>query len=114
MWIAVSERGMSEPFFRISKVVATHTSIYINECLEKRLLPFIHKYHGDFNYLFWSDLASSHYSKDSVNWMDKHVNYIDKESNPTNAPQARPLRTFGDIRLKRFTREVGKLQQSKF
>ena len=42
MWIAVSERSMSEPSFRTSKAVAINTSIYINECLEKRLLPFIH------------------------------------------------------------------------
>ena len=53
LWIAVSDHGMSEPLFRTSMAVAINTSIYINECLEKQLLPFIHKYHGDFNYLFW-------------------------------------------------------------
>ena len=81
------------------------------KCLEKRLLPFIHKYNGDLNYLFWQDLASSHYSK-----LDGRVNYVDKESNPPNVPQAQPidqLKTFGVIWFKRFTREVGKLQQSK-
>ena len=46
MWIAVSDRGMSEPLFRTSKAVAINTSIYVNECLEKRLL-FIHNYRGD-------------------------------------------------------------------
>ncbi|XP_065662657.1 uncharacterized protein LOC136085293 [Hydra vulgaris] len=84
MWIAISDRGMSEPLFRTSKAVAINSSIYINECLEKRLLLFIHKYHGDFNYLFWPDLASSHYSKDSLNWMDQYEYYVDKESNPPN------------------------------
>ncbi|XP_065653066.1 uncharacterized protein LOC136080378 [Hydra vulgaris] len=69
MWIAISDR-------------------------EKRLLPFIHKYHRDFNYLFWPDLASSHYSKDSLNWMDQYVYYVDKESNPSNVPQARPIENF--------------------
>ena len=106
MWIAVSDRDMSEPLFCTSTAVAINTSICINECLEKRY-PFIHKYHGDFNYLFWPDLASSHYPKGSLNWMDKYVSYVDKESNPPNLPQARP------IKLKRFSREVGKLQQSK-
>ncbi|XP_065663006.1 uncharacterized protein LOC136085611 [Hydra vulgaris] len=95
MWIAISDRGMSEPLFRTSKAVAINSSIYINECLERRLLPFIHKYHGDFNYLFWPDLASSHYSKDSLNWMDQYVYYVDKESNPPNVPQARPIENFG-------------------
>ncbi|XP_065667819.1 uncharacterized protein LOC136088090 [Hydra vulgaris] len=94
MWIAISGRGMSEPLFRTSKAVAINSSIYINECLEKRLFPFIHKYHGDFNYLFWPDLASSHYSKDILNWMDQYVYYVDKESNPPNVPQAQPIENF--------------------
>ncbi|XP_065668139.1 uncharacterized protein LOC136088367 [Hydra vulgaris] len=94
MWIAISDRGMSEPLFRTSKAVAINSSIYINGCLEKRLLPFIHKYHGDFNYLFWPDLASSHYSKESLNWMNQYVYYVDKESNPPNVPQARPIENF--------------------
>ncbi|XP_065650579.1 uncharacterized protein LOC136078717 [Hydra vulgaris] len=95
MWIAISDRGMSEPLFRTSKAVAINSSIYINEYLEKRLLPFIHKYHGDFNYLFWPDLASFHYSKDSLNWMDQlDVYYVDKESNPPNVPRARPIENF--------------------
>ncbi|XP_065642408.1 uncharacterized protein LOC136074037 [Hydra vulgaris] len=94
MWIAISDRGMSEPLFRTSKAVAINSSIYINECLEKRLLPFIHKYYGDFNYLFWPDLASSHYSKDSLNWMDQYVYYVDKESNPPNVPHAQPIENF--------------------
>ncbi|XP_065665519.1 uncharacterized protein LOC136086945 [Hydra vulgaris] len=92
MWI--SDRGMSKTLFRTSKDVAINSSIYINECLEKRLLPFNHKYHGDFNYLFWPDLASSHYSKDSLNWMDQYLYYVDKESNPPNVPQARPIENF--------------------
>ena len=53
MWITVSDCGVSEPLFRTSKAVAINTSIYINKCLEKQLLPFLHKYHRDFNYLFW-------------------------------------------------------------
>ncbi|XP_065674162.1 uncharacterized protein LOC136091102 [Hydra vulgaris] len=94
MWIAISDRGMSEPLFRTSKAVANNSSVYNNECLEKRLLPFIHKYHGDFNYLFWPDLARSHYSKDSLNWKDQYVYYVDKESNPPNVPQALPIENF--------------------
>ena len=106
MWIAISDRGMSEPLFRTSKAVAINSSIYINECLEKRLLPFIHKYHGDFNYLFWPDLASSHYSKDSLNWMDQYVYYVDKESNPPNVPQARPIENFwGHLAQKVYERD---------
>ena len=88
MWVAVSDSGMSEPLLRTSKAVAINISIYINEYLEKRLFPFTHKYHGDFNYLFWPELASSHYSKDSLNWMDENVSYVDEESNSLIVPIA--------------------------
>ncbi|XP_065662899.1 uncharacterized protein LOC136085514 [Hydra vulgaris] len=94
MWIAISDSGTSEQLFRTSKAVAINSSIYINKCLEKQLLPFIDKYHGNFNYLFWPDLASSHYSKDSLNWMDQYVYYVDKESKSLNAPQAQPIENF--------------------
>ena len=94
MWIALSDHDMSAPLIRTSKAVVLNISIYISKCLEKRLLPFIYKYHGNFNYLLWSDLASSHYFKDSLNWMDKYVNYVDKESKPPNAPQAQPIENF--------------------
>ena len=85
---------MSKPLFCTSKAVVINTSISISEYLEQRLLPFIYKYYGDFNYLFWTDLASSHYSKDNLNWMDQYVNYVDKESNPPNVPQAQPIENF--------------------
>ncbi|XP_065672082.1 uncharacterized protein LOC136089911 [Hydra vulgaris] len=94
MWIAISDRGICKPLFRTSKAVAINSSIYINECLEKRLLPFIHKYRGDFNYLFWPDLASSHYSKETLNWMHQYVYYVDNKSNPPNVPQSRPIENF--------------------
>ena len=61
---------MSEPLFYTSKVITNNTS-------EKRLLPFIHKYHGDFNYL-----------------MDESVNHVDKESNPPNVSQAQQIKNF--------------------
>ena len=56
-WLSISNRGMSIPYFGPYKSVAINTEIYINECLQPRLLPFIHKHHGDFNYLFLPDLA---------------------------------------------------------
>ena len=53
---------MSKTHLRLSKSVAANTDIYINECLQPKLLAFIHKHHSDFNYLFWPDLAKAHYS----------------------------------------------------
>ena len=62
--------------------VAVNTDIYINECLQAKLVPFIHKHHGDFNYLFWPDLAGAHYSNETV----ANVQLVEKASNPTNVP----------------------------
>ena len=80
--------------FRISTTVAIDTSIYINECIEKQLLLFIQKYCWDLNYLSLPDLASSHHSKDSLNWMDESIMLI---RNPTHQMYLKhdQLRTFG-------------------
>ena len=94
LWIALSERGFSKPLFRKSKSVAVNSEVYIEECLTKRLLPFIHKYHPDFDYIFWPDLASAHYAKDTVTWMEQNVYFVHKSSNPPNVPQARPIENF--------------------
>ena len=88
VWIAISNKGMSKPLFRPQGSVAIKTPIYINECLKKRLLPFIKKYHQDSNYLFWPDLASAHYSKLTIEWMTEDINFVDKDSNLPNIPQA--------------------------
>ena len=85
LWIAIS--GMSSPLIHPSKSEAIKSDIYINECLEKRLLPFIHEYHQDLNYMFWPDLASAHYSAATVGWMDQNINNAAKLINPPNVPQ---------------------------
>ena len=60
MLIAISNQNMSKPYFHLCKSVALNTDIYINDCLQPKLLPFIQKHHGDFNYLFCPDLAGAH------------------------------------------------------
>ena len=94
MWIAISERGMSKPLFRRQNSQAFDSTIYINECLSQRLLPFLHKHHPDYNYIFWPDLASAHYAKATVSWMSEFINFVPKELNPPNVPQARPIENF--------------------
>ena len=113
MWLAISNRGMSIPYFRPSKSVAINTEIFINECLQPRLLPFIHKHHGDFNYLFWPDLARAHYSKESVAWMNENVYFVDENTNPPNVPQARPIENLGVFWHRKFMREDGRLKRSR-
>ena len=52
VWVAISNRGISKPLFRPSKSEAVDSDIYINDCLEKRLLLFICEHHTDSNYIF--------------------------------------------------------------
>ena len=52
IWIAISARGIFKPLIRPSKSEPIDSDIYINECLAKRLLSFIHEHHPDFNYIF--------------------------------------------------------------
>ena len=59
--------------------------------MNARMLPFIREHHQDSNYIFWSDLASCHYSKQTVAWMDENVKFVPKDINPPNVPQARPI-----------------------
>ena len=94
VWIAISEHGISRPVIRPSKSESIKSNLYINECLQKKLLPFIKKYHSNVNYVFWPDLASSHYSKQTVAWMSENVNFVPKNLNPPNVPQARPIENF--------------------
>ena len=58
VWVAISPAGISECFIVPSKMAVTQ-KVYLEECLVKRLLPFIKKYHRDDQYVFWPDMASS-------------------------------------------------------
>jgi hypothetical protein len=85
---------MSEPLIRRTDSVSINQEVYLNECLKERLIPFINEHHRDGKYIFWPDLASSHYAKSVVSWMDQNINYVAKDINPPNVPQARPIETF--------------------
>ena len=43
--------------------------------------PFLHKHYPEFQYIFWPDLASVHYSNAVVAWMDENLYYVAKEIN---------------------------------
>ena len=111
VWIAMSAYGISKPHFRESKAEAVNGYVYLEECLKKRLLPFIEKYHQDSPYIFWPDLASSHYAGVCTEWMTGKINFVEKGINPPNIPQARPIENFwGDLSQKVYER-TGKQKQ---
>ena len=57
--------------------------------------PFICEHQQDSNYIFWPDLASCHYSKQTVAWMDENVKFVPKNTDPLNVFHARPIEKFG-------------------
>ena len=62
VWMAISAKGVSNVYVHRGKQ-AVDQKIYLKECINRRLLPFVDKYHSNGNILFWPDLARSHYSK---------------------------------------------------
>jgi hypothetical protein len=82
---------MPIPYFRPSKSGAVNTDIYINECLQPRLLPFIHKHHSGFNFQFVHDLAGDHFSIGTIALMKEALPFVNNTTNHQNVQQARPI-----------------------
>ena len=94
VWLAFSARGISDIYIAPSGM-AINSDIYIQNCLEARLIPFINAHHLDGQYIFWPDLASSHYSKKTQTYLEaQKVNYVAKKDNPANVPECRPIERF--------------------
>jgi hypothetical protein len=77
------------PYFRPSKSLAVNTEVYINECLQPRLLPFIHKHHRDIGFQFVHDLAGAHFSIGTIALMKEHLPFGVNTTNHQNVAQAR-------------------------
>ena len=67
----------------------------------------IKKYYSRGDYVFWPDLASSHYAKSVQNYLnDQNIPFVVKKDNPANVPKARPIEDFwGNI--KRIVHDKG-------
>ena len=94
LYIAISENGISKPYFRRSGL-AINKDVYKNNCLNKILIPFIRQHHSNSNYLFWPDKASAHYALSVTNFLrEKNIPFVEYNENPTNVPQCRPIEDF--------------------
>lgn len=102
IWQAICSCGGKSRSFVTSSNISS--DIYIKECLEKRLLPFIEKHNrSEVETLFWPDLASCHYSKKTKQWYaDSKVKFIDRDMNPPNCPEFRPIERYWAIVKKKF------------
>jgi transposase len=93
VWLAIRSRGFSDPMIKPSGN-AINAQIYINECVS-RLNDFINKYHSDGKYIFWPDLASSHYANATLEEFQRlKIKIVPKNANPPNCPQLRPIERF--------------------
>ena len=97
IWQAIDENGnASSPYICTSTMTG---DVYLNECLNKRLIPFIKQYHEIESVFVWPDLASSHYSKEVIAYLrEENVDFVQKQANPPNVPQ--DLKCFGQIASK--------------
>ena len=93
VWMAISPKGSSEPYIVTSGNAVT-AAVYIKECLPK-LKKFIDTYPREDNYIFWSDLASAHYAKATLEaYEELKIKFVPKSMNPPNVPQLRPIEDF--------------------
>lgn len=91
VWIAISDKGRSEPFF-VPNHGSVNGEVYRNDCITQRLIPFLQEHHSDGDYVFWPDLASAHYANATQElFRENDIPFVPKDSNPPNAPQLRPI-----------------------
>ncbi len=96
VWVAVSENGISQPFFLESGHMNSAT--YSSECIQKRLVKFIRNHHSGEEIIFWPDLATIHYSRQTLNLLHKlNIKVVPKDINPPSVPQLRPIEQLWSI-----------------
>ena len=93
VWQAIDQFGnVSKPYVKRGSMKADE---YLRECLVKRLLPFLKSKHQLSDVLFWPDMASIHYEKNVINWLEsKGIQFVKKAHNTPNCPQVRPIEKF--------------------
>ena len=81
VWVAISPKGNSQIYMRPSGM-AINQEVYLNECIKKRLVPFVQEHYRNGKYVFWLDLASSHYAKSVIEWLNN--NNVKRAGSPSN------------------------------
>ena len=91
VWQAICQCGHRSRTFLTSATI--NKDIYINECLKKRLLPFILSHNGPV--MFWPDLATAHYAKATLEFLEtNNIDTVPKDANPPNVPELRPIERY--------------------
>ena len=63
--------------------------------MKKALIPYLKHHYPSGGYVFWPDLAATHYARDTLDLLDTaHVPVVTREENPPNVPLLRPIEDF--------------------
>jgi len=97
IWQSICSCGhRTSPYVKTGTLKDTE---YIKECRNKHLLPLYRQH--NVSPLFWPDLASIHYSRDTISWYKEfEVAIFKKIHNSPNSPELRPIERYWAI-LKR-------------
>lgn len=88
VWQGICSCGLKTKSF-VTKGTIT-ADLYLDMCLQKKLLPFIRKHRSPL--VFWPDLASAHYAHKVLAWLQSEgIEYVPKPFNPPNCPEIRPV-----------------------
>lgn len=113
IWQAICSCGERSQCYVTSGSI--NSQIYVKECLQKRLLPFLRQH--KIPTFFWPDLASCHYSRETLKWYnDNGVTFVPREANPPNSPELRPVERYWALtkrNLKDTKQEVKTVDQLK-
>lgn len=94
IWQGICSCGMKTDVFVTKGTI--NADLYLEECLKKRLLPFIRKHRSPL--IFWPDLATAHYAKKVQDWYQSEgIQFVPKRLNPPNCPELRPVEHFWAI-----------------
>lgn len=94
VWQAICSCGTrSKPFISSTSM---NGEIYLKQCIQKLLLPLIMAHNVPV--LFWPNLATCHYTKNSVEWYrTNNMDLVEKIENPPNCPELRPIEKYWSL-----------------
>ena len=73
-----------------------------------KCIPQIKKHYSENEYVLWSDLASAHYGRKAIAYLEsKKIKFVAKVDNPPNVPESRPIEDFWGILKCVSTRRLG-------
>jgi len=85
VWVAFSNKGVCEPFIQRVGEKFDH-NIYLEECVKKRLVPFIKENHKNLEEtILWSDALPVYFNKKTLTRLDEeNIEYVQKDDIPGN------------------------------